>query len=148
MEDSKCGITSFKCSVAAGVLFSVGWWWFIDGLIIANQGDHHFTFVTWIPGLLSTLGLIGVNMLNPADLREDGLGGDDEVTRAKVFFFISWLFIFGGLVAAVWICLSDYSQESTSSNYPGVAIIMQTVVITFASVVFWMRRSGQDDTFA
>ena len=40
-------------------------------------------------------------MLHPSDIKEDG----DDVNKAKTLFFIAWLFIFGGLVGAVWICV-------------------------------------------
>ena len=103
MEGSPVQLNEFTCSVAAGVLFSAGWWWFVDGMIIS--GSDTFGFQMWLPGIFATLGLLGVNMTNPRDLREDGLGDDPDLQKAKMFFFASWLFLFGALVAAVWICV-------------------------------------------
>ena len=106
MEDRSCALSEFVCSVGSGALFAVGWWWFIDGLIVANQHDGTtYAFQMWLPGIFATLGLIGVNITNPSDLREDGLGDDPDAQKAKIFFFFSWLFLFGGLVSAVWICV-------------------------------------------
>eukprot|EP01059_Diplonema_ambulator_P018217 TRINITY_DN30428_c0_g1_i1.p1 TRINITY_DN30428_c0_g1~~TRINITY_DN30428_c0_g1_i1.p1 ORF type:complete len:152 (+),score=35.63 TRINITY_DN30428_c0_g1_i1:52-507(+) len=146
MPKCSCEISEFSCSVTAGGLFAVGWWWFVDGVLIAKHEGTHFGFEMTIPGILVTLGLICVNMLRPEDIRDDGMGDMSDVNKAKTFFFIAWMLIFGGLIAAIWICIADFGNASTTrtTTYPGVAIIMQTIVITLAAVIFWMGRGTRN----
>jgi hypothetical protein len=44
-------------SYAAGLLFAVGWWIFIDGAAYADYHDSRipFNFLEYLPGILSTL---------------------------------------------------------------------------------------------
>eukprot|EP01061_Rhynchopus_euleeides_P000861 TRINITY_DN10607_c0_g1_i4.p2 TRINITY_DN10607_c0_g1~~TRINITY_DN10607_c0_g1_i4.p2 ORF type:complete len:153 (+),score=48.84 TRINITY_DN10607_c0_g1_i4:162-620(+) len=150
MEDSSCPVSEFTCSVSSGALFAAGWWWFVDGLVSANQHDGtDFGFQMWLPGIFATLGMIGVNMTNPSDLREDGLGDDPDVQKAKVFFFFSGLFLFASLVAAVWICIADFGSQSAerTTTYPGVAIIMQAVIITISTVLMWVGRGMKGESY-
>ncbi len=70
----------------------------------------HVTFVDWLPGLSSLLGFFIVNLIDKDRIRGDeGFGDSRAVWRARLFLFIGFAFMAGGLAGSVvrlpFVCL-------------------------------------------
>ncbi len=62
----------------------------------------HVTFLDWIPGMFSIIGLITVNLINKERLTgEGGFGGDNLVWRARLVLFLGFAMMAGGLAGSV-----------------------------------------------
>ena len=62
----------------------------------------HVTFVDWIPGICSLLGMIVVNMIDKDRIRGDeGFGDSRAVWSARLFLFIGFALMAGGLAGSV-----------------------------------------------
>jgi hypothetical protein len=89
-------------------------WTFLDAAILsahakAPWGDPpisdppvHVSFVDWIPGICSLLGYIVINLIDKDRIRGDeGFGDSRAVWRARLFLFIGFAFMAGGLAGSV-----------------------------------------------
>lgn len=63
----------------------------------------HVTFTDWVPGICSILGLLIVNLVNKSHLRGDDAfsSGDNVVWKARLFLFLGFAFMAGGLAGSV-----------------------------------------------
>jgi hypothetical protein len=63
----------------------------------------HVTFVDWIPGICSTLGLLIVNLINKEHLIAQGAFHQEDaiVWRARLFLFLGFALMAGGLAGSV-----------------------------------------------
>jgi hypothetical protein len=88
-------------------------WTFLDAAILSAHAHPpyeelqipppvHVTFVDWIPGICSLLGMLVVNMIDKDRIRGDeGLEDSRAVLRARLFLFIGIALMTGGLAGSV-----------------------------------------------
>lgn len=139
----------------SGFLFAVGWWLFIDGAAFSISSGHEIApvpvrFEDWIPGIMSTIALIIVNLINREMLTgEDGLYNDTNVaTKARAIAFISISLALSSLGCALAILFVKYvipGYTSGSSLYFGLCITLQNFLIFIGSMVLWFGRYGGSD---
>ncbi|PHZ11075.1 UPF0220-domain-containing protein, partial [Rhizopus microsporus ATCC 52813] len=83
--------------------FALGWWVFIDGLtLLWNLPDRKVApgIEDWIPGIIATLGMIIVNLIDKEALRGDGY--DEHMAwRARLFLFLGFALMAGGISGSV-----------------------------------------------
>lgn len=76
-----------------------------------TEAPVHVTFVDWIPGICSLLGYLIINLIDKDRIRGDeGFGDSSAVWRARLFLFIGFAFMAGGLAGSV-VCLSQVSSN-------------------------------------
>jgi len=138
-------------AVLAGVLFSAGWWLWIDANIYVeahlkklDEKDPTPTilFYYYLPGIFATLGLIMTNLLNLENLNPYSWLFDEAVeTKAKIWLFVSFTICFGGIIAAIWIMIQVFLPPNNSgSQWPGIALTLQNFLILLSSfILFWSR---------
>ncbi|KAF8932581.1 hypothetical protein BGZ58_006917 [Dissophora ornata] len=105
----------------AGALFALGWWFLIDAAVYSknwnyDNGDKHVSieFVDWVPGICSTVGMIIIECIDKASLREDSSFYGDGVSvvwRARFFLFIGFAFMAGGLAGSVRCVVVRYGDR-------------------------------------
>ena len=62
----------------------------------------HVTFVDWIPGFCSLFGFLVINIIDKDRIRGDeGFGDSRAVWRARLFLFIGFALMAGGLAGSV-----------------------------------------------
>lgn len=62
----------------------------------------HVTFLDWLPGISSLLGFLIVNVIDKDRIKGDaGFGDSGAVWRARLFLFIGFAFMAGGLAGSV-----------------------------------------------
>ena len=124
--------------IAAGILYGLSFVVLIDGIVTANkeQGkENHFSFVICIPVIFSTVGLLLLHLVSPAEVKE----GDG---RGRVLLFAAWLSMFGSTVGALVIVFFCFTgMQSRKHARPGVALVFYTCVAPVpTSMLWWGRR--------
>lgn len=62
----------------------------------------HVSFVDWVPGISSLLGMLVINLIDKDRVRGDeGFGDSRAVWRARLFLFIGFALMAGGLAGSV-----------------------------------------------
>ncbi|KAG1720578.1 uncharacterized protein EDB91DRAFT_1177802 [Suillus paluster] len=96
----------------AGALFALANWTFLDAAILSAHAHPpyedpqipppvHVQFVDWVPGFCSLLGMVIINLIDKDRIRGDGYGDSTAVWRARLFLFIGFAFMAGGLAGSV-----------------------------------------------
>lgn len=137
----------------SGGLFTLGWWFFIDGLIISRHQhlEVRSGFEDWIPGLLCTLGMLITNSIDLSLLREDGFGSYDSSTslasKAKLTLFIGIALLAGGLAGSIAILAIKYivPQVDSTAMYVGFTSVIQAVSVLLSSIILWFVHNADHD---
>jgi len=137
---------------AAGAIFAVANWFFLDAAILSAHTKPpkdapydvviRVSFVDWIPGICSILGLLIVNLVNKAHLRGEessfGVGESNVAWKARVFLFMGFAFMAGGLAGSVTVLVLKYILSYYPEyHYFGIANVIQNAGIMFTSIVLW-----------
>jgi len=92
--------------------FALANWTFLDAAILSAHAHSppgepqipppvHVTFVDWIPGICSLFGFLVVNLIDKDRIRgEEGFGDSKAVWRARLFLFIGFALMAGGLAGS------------------------------------------------
>jgi len=137
----------------SGILFTVGWWFFFDALIYSKYNNFEESkhvsigIWDWIPGLISTLALIIINLINQEALKGEGDFGDDYSQNAKLCAFIGVSLALAALGSSLTIFIMQYVIPGLDSEakYCGGAIVIQNFLIFISSMIFWFGRNSEDN---
>ncbi|KAJ1871743.1 Vacuolar protein sorting-associated protein 68 [Coemansia sp. RSA 1722] len=135
----------------SGALFTLGWWFFIDGLVLSRTQTSPVSmgFEDWIPGLLCTLGMIITNSIDLSLLRDDGFnyGSSSLAGKAKLTLFIGIALLAGGVAGSITILAIKYIVPEVEPGvlYIGFTNVIQTCSILFASVILWFVHNSDHD---
>ncbi|OUM63397.1 hypothetical protein PIROE2DRAFT_10052 [Piromyces sp. E2] len=131
-------------SYAAGLLFGAGWWLLIDILIYFNNvgkpkdkdPEEAITFLTFLPGIIGTVGFFLVNFLSRNSLaftEETGIAAGKSL-----YIIIAFAVTFAGLISGFWILFAKYTGERYCKY--GVFMVMQSLCIFLSTFVFRFGR--------
>jgi len=150
----------------SGALFAIGWWFFLDATILSSHAKPiedpnspfdpvpvHVTFADWTPAICSTLGMIIVNLIDKQKLQGEGDDGAWEgswgggVTwRARLFLFLGFALMAGGLAGSVTVLVIKYVipnyPEGFGINY-GAANVVQSIAIMMSAIVLWLAQNSE-----
>jgi len=110
----------------SGGLFALAWILFIDG---QTQSYDPFVGTYIVPPLLTTVGAIMLNFVSVNQVSKS------REVKIWIFCWITVLFIAIG--GAIYILTVDYPPDD---NYAGITILLQTIVMTMAGLVFFIGR--------
>jgi len=153
-SDTKPSARETILSYSSGILFAIGWWIWIDGVAYAfhlPEETNRPVFGHWVPGIVSSIGLLMINAVNWTDLDGFGFGGlDDEVQkRARIWLLFSFTMAFGGIIASIWISsVNWFSRPATEkqTDWPGVALILQNCLIFISGLCFRFAKPMQSES--
>ncbi|KAJ1679347.1 Vacuolar protein sorting-associated protein 68 [Spiromyces aspiralis] len=139
----------------SGALFTLGWWFFIDGLVSAKTHENfgaNLGFEDWLPGLISTFGMIIVNSIDLSLLnQEDGFGYEDSNSsvKAKATLFFGIALVAGGLAGSFAILVIKYTMAHLDplSVYTGVSNVLQTICITVSTLVLLFVHNYESSSY-
>ncbi|OMJ29268.1 Vacuolar protein sorting-associated protein 68 [Smittium culicis] len=123
---------------ASGFLFGIGWWLFIDGIVVAKYTENlqvSLGFEDWIPGLIATFGMIIINSIDLSSISEDNgfeYGGSRLASRVKLLLFIGMALIAGGVAGSFAILVIKYlssGEAAKNAIYTGITGVAQTILI-------------------
>lgn len=133
----------------SGILFTVGWWLFFDALIYSkyNKLEVQIGIWDWIPGLLSTLALIIINLINQEALRGEDDYGDEYMPNAKLCAFIGVSIALAALGSSLTIFIMEYviPQLQGPVKFCGGEIVLQNVLIFISAMIFWFGRNSEEN---
>ncbi|EIE75462.1 hypothetical protein G6F45_002639 [Rhizopus arrhizus] len=135
----------------SGGLLTIGWWIFIDAVInSAKYNEHSLGFEDWFSGILTTLGMIVINLIDKNRLQGEAFSyaGSGLVWKARLFLFLGFALIAGGLAGSCCVLIVKYIIHLDSSqpyiNY-GVAEVAQNALIMLSTVVLWVAQNTQEE---
>jgi len=138
----------------AGALFAIANWTFLDAAILSAHAKPahdtepvlvHVTFVDWVPGICSLLGMLVVNLIDKDRVRgEDGFGDSRAIWRARLFLFISFALMAGGLAGSVCVLILKYILNNYPEMYKyyGYCNVSQNIGLMFSAIVLWISQSS------
>ncbi|KAI8967105.1 hypothetical protein BDF20DRAFT_902604 [Mycotypha africana] len=137
----------------AGGLLAIGWWIFIDAVMNSSKlnGEHHMGFEDWFSGILTTFGMIVINLIDKETLkRNDTYAGElGIIQKARLFLFLGFALMAGGFAGACCTMIIKYIIHLESAqpyiNY-GIAVVAQNGLIMSSTFVLWIAQNTPVDT--
>jgi len=133
----------------SGGLFTAGWWLFIDGIILASQIDESrvtIGFEDWIAGVLTTLGMIVINLIDKSRLQSDSFDGG-VAWVARLFLFVGFALMAGGLAGSISVLVLKYvvPKVDLPEIFFGYTIVGQAALIMLSTVVLWVAQNTEQE---
>ncbi|ORZ25339.1 hypothetical protein BCR42DRAFT_399926 [Absidia repens] len=138
-------------SYVAGGLVAIGWWVFLDAVIqssTANEDSVSMGFEDWFSGILSTLGMIVINLIDKSRLQGEAFSyaGSDLVWKARLFLFLGFALIGFGFAGSCSVMIIKYIVRHDGQDiYYGVAEVIQCGLIMLSTVVLWVAQGTQEE---
>jgi len=134
-------------SVAAGTIFSIGWWIVIDAAAIYPE-QKEFNHAYHTCGVIATIALFMINAVSNEAVRGDGYtDGCLGSHGARVWLFVGFLLSFGSLIASAWVLFGPYVANNTEEPAlpirPGVSVFLQNLFIFFSAMIFKFGRTEE-----
>lgn len=118
-------------STLTGALIAGGWWFFIDGAVHAPDAFPWFHIA---PAFGIMLSMFMVNLVSPNRM---------ERPSVKLWLFLWFTLGMVCIGVAIWITTVEYPPQY---NWPGVTIILQTILVFTAGILFFVGRIQQGKT--
>ena len=119
-------------SLCTGIIGAVGWAIFIDANV--NMLDK-FEWVHIIPCLLATLAAVGI-ALTP-------INRVTEQIAIRVWLFLCFTVLLSSIGGSIWSLAIEYVPPIPV--YPGLSILLQTVLQLTAGFLFFVGHRSADD---
>jgi len=141
-------------SIAAGAIFSIGWWIVIDAAAMyTNPTDFNHAYHTC--GVIATVALFMINAVSNEAVRGDGYTeGCLGPYGARIWLFVGFLLSFGSLIASAWVLFGPYVADNVANDKgdklpvaPGVSVFMQNLFIFLAAMIFKFGRTEEGSGF-
>ncbi|GAM82612.1 hypothetical protein ANO11243_005940 [Dothideomycetidae sp. 11243] len=140
----------------AGGLFSIALFVMIDAATWSakrNASTFNVTFVDWVPGIFSALGMLIINSIDKARLAAGGDGfsysGDGVAWKARVVLFMGFASLAGGLAGGVTVMVLKYIVGGGGAAWPalwmGIANVVANALVSLSSVVLWVSQNMEDE---
>jgi len=137
----------------AGALFSIGFFFLVDAAAFSrssrNGSEIHITFVDWIPGICSALGMLVINSIEKARLSADSFSysGSGVAWKARFVLFLGFALLAGGLAGSVAIMVLKYVLKGypLPTLYFGIANVIANSLVMLSTVVLWVAQNMEDD---
>ena len=100
-----------------------------------------------LAGILQTIGLIMVNVIDWSMLTEESMMGDDGVaSKVKAWVFVSFVFSFSGLIGAIWILVQEVQHPSWDGGAvePALRGLLQNLFLFGSSLLFRAVRTSPE----
>ena len=138
-------------SLVAGFLFGIAWLVWIDGVAFAAHEGYGVNGVHWLPGILQTLALFMVNVINWSALTEDAFMDEGRGAKVKCWIFTSFVFAFSGLIGAIWILVAESNAPLAEGEAWNPAVgpathgLAQNIMLFAASLLFRAVRTQSEE---
>jgi len=136
----------------SGGLFAAGWWLFIDGVVLASQNEESrvsIGFEDWIAGILTTLGMIVINLIDKSRLQGDSFSfsGSGVAWKARLFLFLGFALMAGGLAGSISVLVLKYlvPRIDMPELYYGFTIVGQASLIMLSTVILWIAQNTEQE---
>lgn len=124
-------------TVISGVLFSVAWWIFADGIAFTDiqPGYGRGDFYLYVPGILTTIGLFLMSNLPTSMFEKDN--NDEHTWWQKLILVISVLCYLAGMICGIWCYVEKKKDRQTRfTKWRGISSIVQPILITLSGFLW------------
>ncbi|KAL6055087.1 hypothetical protein QOT17_015751 [Balamuthia mandrillaris] len=130
----------------AGCLFAAAWLIWIDGALVGNKFEGFIAPKWWfyLPGVVATFVLLMMNMVSLGDLRNQAFFSEEVSKRVRAWLFVTFAIGFGCIAASIWMSVDLYSNQG-GKVWPGVALVMQSILILTSSVILLFTRREEEE---
>ncbi|KAI8985799.1 hypothetical protein BDB01DRAFT_786375 [Pilobolus umbonatus] len=131
----------------SGALFAIGWWLFVDAVINSskNVGEVKMGFEDWFSGLLTTMGMIIVNLIDKRRLYdEDQYTEPGMQWKARLFLFFGFALLAGGLAGSCCVLIIKYVVHLESAEpylQYGILGVGQSGLIMLSTIILWIAQN-------
>ncbi|KAI8341892.1 hypothetical protein BC941DRAFT_414761 [Chlamydoabsidia padenii] len=139
-------------SYLAGGLVAIGWWVFLDAVIQSStsleSNPVSMGFEDWFSGILSTLGMIVINLIDKSRLQGEAFSyaGSDLVWKARLFLFVGFALLGFGFAGSCSVMIIKYMVRHDGKDiYYGIAQVIQCGLIMLSTVVLWVAQGSQEE---
>ncbi|SAL98158.1 hypothetical protein [Absidia glauca] len=111
------------------------------------QDSVDMGFEDWFSGLLSTLGMIVINLIDKSRLQGEAFSyaGSDLVWKARLFLFVGFALIGFGFAGSCSVMIIKYIVRHDGQDlYYGVAQVVQCGLIMLSTMVLWVAQGSQE----
>ncbi|KAJ4990630.1 hypothetical protein SVAN01_03861 [Stagonosporopsis vannaccii] len=139
----------------AGALFALGFYSLIDVAVwsksIQNPSDPpvHVTFIDWIPGICSALGMLVINSIDKSRLSADSFSysGNGVAWKARLVLFLGFALLAGGLAGSVVVLVMKYIVPGYvwPTIWMGVGNVVGNALVMLSSAVLWIAQNMEDE---
>ncbi|KAF2118725.1 hypothetical protein BDV96DRAFT_541016 [Lophiotrema nucula] len=138
---------------AAGALFSLGFYILIDCAVWSksalNGSSAHITFIDWIPGICSALGMLVINSIDKSRLSADSFSysGNGVAWKARLVLFLGFALLAGGLAGSVTVLVLKYvvREYVWPTLWMGVGNVVANGLVMLSSAVLWVAQNMEDE---
>lgn len=116
---------------------------------LLSASTIHITFVDWIPGICSALGMLVINSIDKNRLSADtfSYSGNGVAWKARLVLFVGFALMAGGLAGAVTVLILKYVVKEV--GWPvlwlGVGNLVANGLVMASSVVLWVSQNLEED---
>jgi len=136
----------------AGGLFAIGWWLWIDATVYSNcncPNGHtpdsvRVEWYHYVPGVISTVALIMINLPSWGDIN-GSMFNEGSSTKARVWLLISFIIAFAAIIASLWLAITHWFMAKPDSQWGGIALILNNVLIFVGSLLYRYSKPSGDD---
>ncbi|CAH8855168.1 unnamed protein product [Trichobilharzia szidati] len=131
-------------SIISGFLFALGWWIAIDAAVLFAE-DNALPNAYHTAGVFSTIAFILVNSVPNGVLRDEF--SDSRIGRrgALICLFVAFSMAFSSVIASCWILFGGYVAAGKKPVWPGIAILLQNLLLCVSSMLFKFGRKDVDE---
>ncbi|KAF3034874.1 hypothetical protein E8E12_002841 [Didymella heteroderae] len=139
----------------AGALFALGFYSLIDIAVWSkstmNPSDPpvHVTFIDWIPGICSALGMLVINSIDKSRLSADSFSysGNGVAWKARLVLFLGFALLAGGLAGSVVVLVMKYivPEYTWPTIWLGIGNVVANALIMLSSAVLWIAQNMEDE---
>jgi Uncharacterised protein family (UPF0220) len=108
-------------------------------------------FWYYLPGIVGTLGLIMTNLADPDYLNPYSPVYDENIgTKVRLWLLLSFGVSIGAIAAAIWMMAAIWMADESDgrSDWPGVAMSLQTSLIFFSSLCLLACKGFHDSEYS
>ncbi|KAL9049692.1 MAG: hypothetical protein Q9162_007086 [Coniocarpon cinnabarinum] len=138
----------------AGALFALGFYTLLDTAVLSHSpllssSNLHITFVDWIPGICSALGMLVINSIDKNRLSADtfSYSGNGVAWKARLVLFVGFALMAGGLAGSVTVLALKYVIRGV--GWPvlwlGVGNLVANGLVMGSSVCLWVSQNLEED---
>lgn len=137
----------------SGVFYSLAFYSLLDSALFsksrANGSIVHITFADWLPFVVSSLGMLIINIIDKSRLSLTADFSHDQSAEwsAKIVLFLGFACLAGGLAGSIVILVLKYIVP----NYPfptlgmGILNVVANGSVMVASVFLWLAQNLEDE---
>lgn len=114
-----------------------------------NGSTFHVTFIDWLPGIFSALGMLIINSIDKTRLSADNFSysGDGVAWKARVVLFMGFAAMAGGLAGGVTVMVLKYLVPGAEmpAMWFGIANPVANGLVMLSAIVLWVSQNMEDD---